>query len=86
MSFNVPQWQMRMGITKHNLAATTERLVKASSGQIKLDGVVFKKNLCGKKKNGVVFLNLTVADATSSQLVYVMPQVTCLFLSQSSYN
>ena len=31
---------------------------------------------------GVIFLNLTVANATSSQLVYVTPRVTCLFFSQ----
>ena len=61
---------MRIGITRHNLAVTTERLVGANGGQIELDGLVF--------------LILTVANAMSSQLVYVTPQVTCHFLSQKT--
>ena len=59
-----------MEISRHNLTATSKRLVGANSGHIKL--------------NIAVFLNLTVADTTSSQMVYVTPQVTCLFLSQKA--
>ena len=59
---------MQMGITRHNHANTTEKLVGANGGKIKLDGAVI--------------LNLTLGDTTSSQLPYVMPQVTCLFLFQ----
>ena len=61
----------RMVITRHNLAKTNERLVRSNAGQIKLDGAVF--------------LNLTLGDSMSSQLVYVTPQVTCLFLSQRAF-
>ena len=56
-----------MGITGNDLAATTERLVGANGGKIKMDGIVF--------------LNLTVGNATSSQLVYMTPKVTSFFLS-----
>ena len=60
----------RMGISKHNLATTTERLVGANGAQIELDSAVF--------------LNITVEDAKSSQLVYVTIWVTRLFLSQKA--
>ena len=52
-----------MGITTHDLVKTTKRLVGANGGHIKLDGVVF--------------LNLTLRDATTSE-------VTSLFLSQDA--
>ena len=35
------------------------------------------------KMDGAVFLKLTLADPMSSQMVYVMPQVTGFFLSQN---
>ena len=60
----------RMGITRPNLTPTTERLVGANRGQIKIDGAIF--------------LNLTVGDALSSQLMYVTPQMTYLLLSQQA--
>ena len=46
---------MGMGITRHNLAATTERGVGVNGGRIKLDGIVF--------------LNLTLGNDTSNQIV-----------------
>ena len=58
---------MHMVITRHNLVKTIERLVGANGRQIKLDGALF--------------LNRTLGVATISQLVYMTPQVTCLFLS-----
>ena len=48
-----------IGITRPNLVKTTERLVGTIGRQVKLDGVVF--------------LNVTLRDATTSQLVYVTP-------------
>ena len=53
-----------MGISRHKLAATNNRLVGANGAQIKLDDAVF--------------LNLTVGNTMSSQIV------TCLFLSQKT--
>ena len=47
----------RRGITRHDLAATTEKMVGANGGQIELQGAAFR--------------NLTVADTTSIQMVYV---------------
>ena len=61
---------MWMGITRHNLVKTTEKMVGADSGQIKLDVVLF--------------LNLTKGNTSRSQLVYVTPEVTWLFLSQKA--
>ena len=57
-----------MRITSNYLVKTTEQLVTANSHNIKIDGVVF--------------LNMTMGDATTNQLVYRTPQVACLFLSQ----
>ena len=57
----------QMGITSLNLTPTTKITLGANGGQIKLDGATF--------------LHPTVNNATSSQIVYVMPQVICLFLS-----
>ena len=59
-----------MGITTHTLVKTTEQLVETNGQHIKLDGGVF--------------FSMTLADATISQLVYVTPQVICLFLSGNS--
>ena len=59
-----------MGISRHNLAATTQKLAGANGEQIKLVGTVF--------------LNLTVGYATNSQMVYMTAQVTCVFLSQKA--
>ena len=56
-----------MGSTTHTLVKTTEQLVETNGRHIKLDGVMF--------------LKLTLGDATTSKLVYVLLQVTCLFLS-----
>ena len=67
----MPCWQVR-DHTNGNLK-TQPRGNKGKAGgskgrQIKLDGLVF--------------LNPSICDATSSQQVYVTPQVTFLFLSQ----
>ena len=69
----MPCWQVR-DHTNGNLK-TQPRGNKGKAGgskgrQIKLDGLVF--------------LNPSICDATSSQQVYVTPQVTFLFLSQKS--
>ena len=48
--------------------ATTQKLVGANGGQLKLDGILF--------------LKLTLGDATSSQLVHMTHRVTCLCLSK----
>ena len=59
-----------MGIPRHDLAETTKRLTEANSAQIELDDALFQ--------------NLTVDDATSCQMLYLIPKVTCLFLSQKA--
>ena len=59
-----------MGITTHDLVKTTKGLVEANGWHIKLDGILF--------------LNLTLGDATTSQLVHVTALVTRLFLSQDA--
>ena len=70
-SGNVSRWQVR-DHTEGNLKArpigNNEKTGGTNGGQIKLDGVVF--------------LNLTMGDATSSELVYMTPQVTCFCLSK----
>ena len=58
-----------MGILRHNLVETTEKLMAGNGKHIKLDFTTF--------------LTLTLGDATSSQLVYVTPQA-CLLLSQKA--
>ena len=58
----------QFGITRHNLKETTMYLMGTNSGQIKLDRSTF--------------LNLTLGDHKSSQLVYVTAKVAYLFLSQ----
>ena len=61
---------MWMGITWHDLAQTTKRLVGANCRQVKL--------------YDVIFLNLTMGNAMSSKQVYVTSPVTCVFLSQKA--
>ena len=61
---------MQMGISRHDLATTTKKLVGANSSQIKLDGAVF--------------MNPTMGNATSSQMMGLTPKVTCLFISQKA--
>ena len=58
---------MGMGITIHDLVKTTNRLVGANGGQIKLDSMVS--------------LNPSIGNATSNQLV--TSHMTCLFLSEN---
>ena len=55
-------------VKKHELAKVCENLTGSIGGRIKL--------------LGAVFLNLTLGNHMCSQLVYVTPQVNCLFLSQ----
>ena len=59
-----------MGISRYDLAATTKRLMGANGAQVELDGIVF--------------LNLTVGNAPDSEMMYVKPQMTCLFLSRKA--
>ena len=56
-----------LGISRHNVETTTEKLGRANGEQIKLDGIIF--------------MNLTVGVSRCSQLVYVTPKVTSLFIS-----
>ena len=60
----------QMRIMRNSLVRTNKNLVEDKDRQIKLDGTVF--------------LNLTLGTATITQLVYLTPQVTRLFLSQKA--
>ena len=60
----------RMGIMIQDLVKTTKKLIAANGEHIELDSTLFR--------------TLTLGDSTSSKLVYVTNQATCLLLSQKA--
>ena len=61
----------RMGIDLHNLLQTSESIMAANGELIKLDSTAF--------------LDVSLGNATSSQPMYMMPQFSCLYLSQPAF-